>query len=544
MKRLRLSRLTGAATVFSVLAATALAQGPTVTGDTYIQSGANAGQNFGALANVLVGPGTGATQNQGLIRFDLSGLTGVTPADVQKAVVWVYVNRVTTAGSIDVYDVTSSWSEGAVTWNTVPTTGSNQGTIAVPSAGQWVGLDITSLVQYWIQNPSLNYGVALRASTAPNTAVTLDAKESTATSHPAQLQIVLSGPAGATGPAGAAGPTGATGAAGAAGATGPAGDTGPAGATGPAGPTGTAGAAGATGAAGAPGAAGATGPAGAAGPTGATGVQGLTGAAGATGPAGATGANGSTVLNGAGAPSSGSGVDGDFYLRTDTTCLYGPKASGVWPGSCTTLIGPAGATGATGSAGAAGATGATGVAGAAGATGPAGATGTAGAAGATGATGPQGLTGAAGATGPSGPSGAAGAGMWLMTGITPGNTNPWWTGVMGSNTASGGGNNTINAGPAGNPVPIACTINLMYVTATCGSTCTGTDAVTATIVKNGADTGMTCTATSNTTQNSIVTSSACTANAVALAAGDSVALKWTHTNSTPVVRFGSGIRCQ
>jgi hypothetical protein len=135
--------------------------------------------------------------------------------------------------------------------------------------------------------------------------------------------------------------------------------------------------------------------------------------------------------------------------------------------------------------------------------------------------------------------------MWLMTGITPASTaSPWWTGVMGSNTAAGGGNNTVNAAQAGSPVPIACTVNLIYVSVTCGSSCTGGDTVTATVVKNGADTSMTCSATSNTTQNSIVSSGACTSNPVSLAAGDSVALKWTHNNGTPVVRFASGIRCQ
>src|SRR5262249_24282622 len=97
-----------------------------------------------------------------------------------------------------------------------------------------------------------------------------------------------------------------------------------------------------------------------------------------TGPAGATGANGTSILNGTGAPANTLGNDGDFYIATDTKRLYGPKASGAWPGTCVALVGPAGATGltgATGGTGVAGATGATGVAGLTGATGPTGATG-------------------------------------------------------------------------------------------------------------------------------------------------------------------------
>lgn len=60
------------------------------------------------------------------------------------------------------------------------------------------------------------------------------------------------------------------------------------------------------------------------------------------GPAGPTGASGNTIWNGSGAPSSGTGSNGDFYLNTATSCLYGPKASGAWPGTCTSLIGPTG----------------------------------------------------------------------------------------------------------------------------------------------------------------------------------------------------------
>lgn len=274
-----LCRIAGTAAILTPLVA-AFAQAPMVSGDTYLQSGSNSAQNFGLLANVLVGPGGAApTQNKGLVKFDLSGFSGVGASDVQKAVLWLYVNRVTTGGAIDVYDVTTSWIENTVTWNATPVAGALQGTIAVTAPHVWVGLDITTEVRTWITTPSLNHGVLLAAATSPATAVTLDGKENTATSHPAHLQIVLNGPAG---------PAGATGA------------TGPTGSTGPTGPSGSAGA------------------------------------------PGAPGANGNTILNGSGVPSVGIGVNGDFYLRTDTTCLYGPKASGVWPGTCTSLIGPQG----------------------------------------------------------------------------------------------------------------------------------------------------------------------------------------------------------
>ena len=126
--------------------------------------------------------------------------------------------------------------------------------------------------------------------------------------------------------------------------------------------------------------AGATGPQGTPGLTGATGPQGPAGVAGPTGPQGVAGTNGRTLLNGTGAPAAALGADGDFYLDTAASVLYGPKGAvtaGIWPATGTGLVGPAGAAG------------------------PQGPTGLTGPQGATGATGPQGPT---GATGPQGPS--------------------------------------------------------------------------------------------------------------------------------------------
>jgi hypothetical protein len=56
---------------------------------------------------------------------------------------------------------------------------------------------------------------------------------------------------------------------------------------------------------------------------------------------GATGADGRTILNGSGAPSGGTGANGDFYLDTTADAIYGPKTAGSW-GSPTSLIGPTG----------------------------------------------------------------------------------------------------------------------------------------------------------------------------------------------------------
>ncbi|MGA3113504.1 MAG: hypothetical protein ABSF90_03620 [Syntrophobacteraceae bacterium] len=72
------------------------------------------------------------------------------------------------------------------------------------------------------------------------------------------------------------------------------------------------------------------------------------GPAGAAGTNGTNGTNGNTIWSGAGAPASGTGVNGDWYINTTNWTFYGPKAAGAWPGSGTSLVGPTGATGATG----------------------------------------------------------------------------------------------------------------------------------------------------------------------------------------------------
>jgi hypothetical protein len=57
------------------------------------------------------------------------------------------------------------------------------------------------------------------------------------------------------------------------------------------------------------------------------------------GPVGLPGADGNTILSGHGAPANSTGRDGDYWMDLDATTLYGPKASGSWPGSGVSLVG-------------------------------------------------------------------------------------------------------------------------------------------------------------------------------------------------------------
>ena len=121
-----------------------------------------------------------------------------------------------------------------------------------------------------------------------------------------------------------------------------------------------------------------------------------------------------TLLNGLGAPNATDGIDGDFYLDTLSSNLYGPKKKGKWP-LPKNLVGPVGPQGpvgkqgsegkvgdkgaSTSSAGTQGIQGIPGTPGPAGSSGPSGGAGVAGSVGATGAPGPQGSPGSAGAPG-------------------------------------------------------------------------------------------------------------------------------------------------
>ena len=207
--------------------------------------------NSGAISNLDVGGGYTT-----LLQFDLSLLpAGTTAGQVSRAVLRLYCNRVTTPGPVSIAPINGAWGEYSVTYATQPAIGSAYGVFSVSQASAFVALDVTTLVQGWIASPASNNGIALSAGTA---IVQFDSKEDDLSSHAATLDIELV-------------------------------DTGPAGATGAAGPAGAMGLAGATGSAG---------PAGAQGLSGTPGEQGLAGSTGATGPQGPAGSAGSgTGLN-------------------------------------------------------------------------------------------------------------------------------------------------------------------------------------------------------------------------------------------------------
>jgi hypothetical protein len=170
------------------------------------------------------------------VQFDLTALPGGTTASgIGKATLLLFVNKLGEAGAINIAEANGAWTETAVTGMNAPVAGAAIASgVSVATASDYVAVDVTQAVKDWL-NGTPNDGLIITAAAA-GTNVAFDSKESTTTSHPATLMIVLNGgpagPTGATGPAGATGATGATGSTGSTGATGPTGPTGPAGVSG------------------------------------------------------------------------------------------------------------------------------------------------------------------------------------------------------------------------------------------------------------------------------------------------------------------------
>lgn len=137
----------------------------------------------------VVADATFNSDNTSLLRFDLSGLpAGLTGLSITKATLQVFVNRVGTAGTMQVAPLVSDWSESSGAHSAIPAIGTPIGAgVAVSQAGEYVTYDVTSAVQAWINAPGSNFGLALSSSGL----FYLDSKENTSTSHAATLDVTL-----------------------------------------------------------------------------------------------------------------------------------------------------------------------------------------------------------------------------------------------------------------------------------------------------------------------------------------------------------------
>ena len=165
-----------------------MAQSAPPVADTYANS-ASAATNYGAQPTLAVAEG-----NTSYLQFDLSTLPA--GATVAKATLRLYVDSVTAGGSFDVDQVNSPWSESTLNFSNAPTPGAPvAGPVSVTAASlnEFVDIDVTALVQDWVNGSVANNGIALVLYGTAGS-YSFDSKENTNTSHEPELEIALTGP--------------------------------------------------------------------------------------------------------------------------------------------------------------------------------------------------------------------------------------------------------------------------------------------------------------------------------------------------------------
>jgi hypothetical protein len=157
----------------------------------------HAGQNYGTAPTIVVESslfGQPPAIANSYIQFDLSSIpSGYTGANVTKASLKLFVNAMGGAGgSFNVDLVNGSWTELGIAYNNAPALGTTIASsipLTTANVHDYVIVDVTSVVQAWLDGSQSNDGIALVANSG--LAVLFDSKENTATSHPPELDIVF-----------------------------------------------------------------------------------------------------------------------------------------------------------------------------------------------------------------------------------------------------------------------------------------------------------------------------------------------------------------
>ncbi|KGK87439.1 collagen triple helix repeat protein, partial [Desulfosporosinus sp. HMP52] len=204
--------------------------------------------NFGAINQLFTGEYLRTTTNRckpdsyrTLLKFPIN-----LPCSsiICSAILYLFINRKDrpdnelSPQTVTIYENENDFNQAIVTWETAPNTVITPYSFNVidSDVGTYISINITGLVQGWINGCNENFGITLIGKEGkPNTII---GYESTNNVNPPYLLINYSSCAGVTGAAGATGATGDAGATGTTGVTGATGATGVTGATGDAGATG------------------------------------------------------------------------------------------------------------------------------------------------------------------------------------------------------------------------------------------------------------------------------------------------------------------
>ena len=148
-----------------------------------------------------------STSVKAIMQFDLSALpSGVQASDIEKATLVFYVSSLSRAGKLTVSQITTPWTESALSYNTnLLFSGDPLLTPVIANSSSFISVDITPLISGWVDDPLTNNGLILTPAPSYNTGLGIATKESSGRS--AYIDVILKGPIfeykiGDTGPGG------------------------------------------------------------------------------------------------------------------------------------------------------------------------------------------------------------------------------------------------------------------------------------------------------------------------------------------------------
>lgn len=162
-----------------------------ITNDTYINRD-EPSTNYGTEDPIIVlNNDSGSGEHQSLLFANLERLNGTS---ITSATLYLYVSSgaLWVTRDINAKRVLSRWDDLAVTWGSAPSvTSADQGSVSIADSlsGEWKTMDITNIVQGWLDRSYDNFGLAITTAVSANFA-SVDITSSEATSNKPYIEIV------------------------------------------------------------------------------------------------------------------------------------------------------------------------------------------------------------------------------------------------------------------------------------------------------------------------------------------------------------------
>jgi hypothetical protein len=161
--------------------------------DTYLRE-SNPTQKFGGenklkLLNKL------NEREYGLYRFDLSGIPAGAQINAATARFYHFKSDAP-QGAVNLYRITADWTEAAADWASMANRFEDQVMAVIPPGPadqSWVEINLTALVQAWVNGGLPNYGILLQATATDNEAL-YSSREAGASEQPQLTVIIGNGP--------------------------------------------------------------------------------------------------------------------------------------------------------------------------------------------------------------------------------------------------------------------------------------------------------------------------------------------------------------